>query len=295
MKRLVMMALSVVASMAIAENATAPATTAAAPAAAPEAAKEEAKSPLSFAATLDLYSAYVWRGTVINDEPVWQPGATISYKAADYGTFAANVWSSFDTTKREGHTVAGGLGEIDYTLSYSKDVGPVSLSAGHIWYTFPKLGGKTIVDENSGKTYENYGHSTREVFVNAQYNNDIVNPFVKVNYDYALAEGFYGNVGLNKTVGLTDRLSVGSEVSLGMGDSSYSALYFRENDKALLDFNAAVFASYALTDHVSVGARLAWMQLVDQDVKHNVEDANNGLYYQDSNLLWGGINLAVSF
>ncbi len=160
----------------------------------------------------------------------------------------------------------------------------MSLSAGNIWYTFPQANGP------------DYYPSTREVFLTAQYNNDIVNPFVKTYYDYKEVKGLYSNFGLNKTMDITDRLSAGSEVSLGAGNASYTAAYFgNDRENSLLDFNAALFASYALTDNVSIGARIAWMQLVDQSVKHNVEDYNNALYYQDSNMLWGGINLAVSF
>ena len=244
--------------------------------AAPVAVKEEAPDTgFSFSSTLDLYSAYVWRGCVVNDEPVWQPGATVSYDTGDYGVFSANVWANFDMTDQAGPTTAAGLSEIDYTASYAIDVGPMSLSAGHIWYTFPKAGGS------------DYYNSTREVYATAQYNNDIVNPFVKVYYDYALMEGFYGNVGLNKSVDVTDQLSVGSEVSLGAGDDDYMA-YFGTDDAGLMDFNAAVFAAYSLTENISVGARLAWMSLVDSDARDNET-------YFDEDLLWGGVNLSASF
>ena len=249
------------------------AATTAAPAAPAAVAKEEESSKLSFAATLDLYSAYVWRGAVFNDRPVWQPGATVSYATGDYGTFSGNVWGNFDMTDRKDHSKFGGLNEIDYTASYSKDVGPVSLSAGHIWYTFPSV------------TDSSYGESTREVYVTAQYNNDIVNPFVKVYYDYAVMDGAYANVGLNKTYNVTDQITVGSEVSLGAGSDGYMS-YVGTDSAGLMDFNAAVFASYAITDHISVGPRLAWMSLVDDDARDSVD-------HQD--LLWGGVNLSASF
>lgn len=274
MKTLLFMAVFMVATACIvsAEEVT----TAAAPA---KVVKEESPNAgFSFAAAMDLYSAYVWRGTVPNDRPVWQPGGTVSYAAGDYGTFSANVWGNFDMTDHKGHTSFGGLNEVDYTASYAIDVGPVSLSVGHIWYTFPQVTGPA------------YGKSTREVYATAQYNSDIVNPFVKVYYDYEAIEGFYGNFGLNKTITLkklSDRLSVGSEVSLGVGDGNYMAGYFyTDNTAGLADFNAAVFTAYKLTDNLSVGARLAWMSLVDSAARDNAD-------HQD--LLWGGVNLSASF
>ncbi len=40
-------------------------------------------------AAADLFSAYVWRGGVYNDRPVFQPAAKLTYAAAEYGTFGA--------------------------------------------------------------------------------------------------------------------------------------------------------------------------------------------------------------
>jgi hypothetical protein len=239
--------------------------------------KEEGPSTgFSFATTLDLYSAYVWRGAVINDRPVVQPGATVSYATGDYGTFSANVWANFDLTDRKGHTAFGGINEIDYTASYAIDVGPVSLSVGHIWYTFPKVSGP------------DYLEGTREVYFTAQYNNDIVNPFVKVYYDYDAVDSAYANFGVNKTVKVSDRLSVGSEVSVGVAEDDYrSFLYGGVSEGGLCDFNASLFASYAITDHISVGPRVAWLSLLDS--------SRDGTFVDNQEVLWGGVNMSATF
>lgn len=274
MKRLLMMALTLVAGVTgVLAQEAAPA--ASAPAAVVPA-EESPDTGFSLSATMDVYSAYVWRGCVVNDRPVWQPGGTATYDTGDYGSFSANVWANFDITDRNNHRAGGGLNEVDYTVSYAIDVGPFSLSAGHIWYTFPKVNGK------------DYYGSTREVYATVAYNNDIVTPFLKAYYDYEAAEGFYGNAGLTKSIEINDQFSVGAEVSLGAGDSDYMDCYFASDDTGLADFNAAVFCSYALTDNVSVGARLAWMSLIDSDARDNE-------VYWDEDLLWGGVNLAASF
>lgn len=245
--------------------------------AAPAVKEESPDTGISFDATLDLYSAYVWRGEVINDEPVWQPGATVSYSMGEYGTLSGNVWANFNATGNLDHDHFCGMDELDYTASYAVDVGPVSLSAGHIWYTFPSISDTT------------YAHSTREVFATAAYNNDIVTPFVKGYYDYESdIEGFYGNVGLTKSVDITDQFSVGGETSLGMADDNYMDFAFGSNDSGFVDFNAALFCSYAITDNLSIGARIAWMSLLDSDAR----DAQT---YSDNDMVWGGINLAASF
>lgn len=272
MKRILILAaaLAAVATVRAEEKAASPAEQAVVP-------KEESPDTgFAFDATLDIYSAYVWRGCVINDRPVWQPGGTVSYATAEYGTLSGNVWGNFDMTDRCGHKTGAGLNEIDYTASYAIDLGPVSLSAGHVWYTFPKASGS------------DYAKSTREVYATAAYNSDVVTPFLKAYYDYEAAEGFYGNAGLTKSVEVTDQFSVGAEVSVGAGDSDYMDCYFATDDAGLADFNAAVFCSYSVTDNVSVGARLAWMSLIDSDARDNE-------VYWDEDLLWGGVNLAASF
>lgn len=245
-----------------------------APATPPETVKEEAAFPLSVGVTLDLYSAYIWHGCVLNNEPVWQPDVAVSYSLGDYGTVAADVWMNFDSTGNNNQTHIAGLNEIDYTVQYSVDVGPVSLGAGHIWYTFPSISSTA------------YYPSTKEIFVSAAYNNDIVTPFAKMYYDYSEAKGIYATVGLRKEVSLTDRLVAGSELAFGGATDPYTQYYFAQDSKSwFTDGTAAIYAKYSITENLFVGVRLGWMSLLNNDLK--------GVYHED-NLLWGGINLGAS-
>jgi len=241
----------------------------------PVAVKEEAGDDgFAFDATMDFFSAYVWRGCIYNDRPVFQPGATVAYETAEYGSIGAGLWSNFDLTDRNRQVAGAGLNEIDYSLSYTVDVERFTLEVGHLWYTFPKANGP------------DYDPSTREVYASVAYNNGFVTPFVSLTYDYEVYEGFYGNAGLNKSFEVTDRLTLGAEVSLGAGDDDYMR-YVGTDEAGLMDFNASVSASFALTDTVSLGAKLAWVSLVDSDAR----DAEP---YWDEDLLWGGVSLNVS-
>ncbi|MEI7901833.1 MAG: hypothetical protein WCK89_16385 [bacterium] len=236
-------------------------------------AKEEQPSTgFSFDATLDLYSAYIWHGLVVNDRPVWEPAGTLAYATEGCGKFAVGAWANFEMTGHNGNTTGAGLNEIDYTASYLIDISDFTVEAGHIWYTFPKVCGPDAP-------------STREVYGSVTYNSDIVTPSLSVYYDYALMDGAYALAALNKTVELNERVSVGTEVALGAGSEGYMA-YFGVTEAGLLDFNASAFASYKLTDHLSVGAKLAWLSIVDNAARESVD-------HQE--LLWGGVNLAASF
>lgn len=245
-----------------------------APAATPEAVKEEKPFPLTVGATLDLYSAYIWHGMVVNNEPVWQPDVALSYSFGDYGTVAADAWMNFDTTGNNHQTHFAGLNEIDYTIQYSVNIGDLALGAGHIWYTFPSV------------SSADYFPSTKEVFVSAAYNNDIVIPFVKAYYDYSEAEGIYTTLGLRKEVTLADKLVAGAELALGGATEPYTQYWYGQNNNYWLkDGAVTIYAKYNITETVFVGVRLGWLSTLDNDLK--------GVYHED-NLLWGGINLGAS-
>jgi hypothetical protein len=245
-----------------------------APAATPEAVKEETPFPLTVGATLDLYSAYIWHGCVLNDEPVWQPDVAMSYSFGDYGTVAADVWMNFDATGNNHQTHCAGMNEIDYTLQYSVNIGDVALGVGHVWYTFPSI------------SSADYYPSTKEVFVSAAYNNDIVVPFIKAYYDYSEAEGVYATIGLRKEISLAKNVVAGAELAFGGATDPYTQYYFGQDSKSwFTDGNATIYAKYNITDTVFVGVRLGWMSTMNGDLKD---------VYHEDNLIWGGINLGAS-
>jgi hypothetical protein len=241
----------------------------------------EEGSPLSFDVTADIYSAYVWRGQVLDKHAVLQPGATATFDLKDAGSISANVWMNWDVSQKSKHTTAtrtgGGINELDGTLSYSKDFGPVGFTVGHIWYVFPGAG------------WPKDSYSTEEVFVSLAYNNDVVTPYVNAYYDYNVIKGAYVNAGLNKEVAVNDQLTLGGDLSLGGGSSHYVNGYFGEHSTSLTDFNAKLYASYALTDTFSVGATLAYTVVADSDLHAKGDNIGDG------GIVWGGINLGASF
>jgi len=249
-----------------------------APAATPEAVKEEKPFPLTFGATLDVYSAYIWHGVILNDEPVWQPDLALTYSFGDYGSVTADAWMNFDTTGNNGQRSFGGINEIDYTLQYAVTLSDLSLGIGHIWYTFPAIGD------------DKYYDATSEIFVSAAYNNDIVVPFIKAYYDYEQVNGAYMTVGLRKEMTF-DKLTAGAEVSLGGASQGYTSYYYdldgtgRQGNYFFTDAQAVIYAKYTITDNIFVGARLGWVSTLDNELKGQLHEEN---------LLWGGINLGIT-
>jgi hypothetical protein len=211
---------------------------------------------------------------IVNDEPVLQPDLAMTYSFGDYGSVTADAWMNFDTTGNNDQRHVGGINEIDYTLQYNVTLGDFSLGVGHIWYTFPSV------------SSADYYNSTREIFVSAAYNNDIVVPFVKVYCDYAEAEGFYATVGLRKEMTF-DKLTAGAEVALSGATHPYTEFWYSgaESQYWFTDAQAVIYAKYTITDNIFVGARLGWVSTVDSELKD---------VYHENNLLWGGINLGIT-
>jgi len=238
---------------------------------------EEESSPLTFDVGADIYSAYIWRGIQVNDEPVVQPAASLGYDLGDLGSISAGVWGNYDLTNfRKGDGRADGFSEVDCTVSYAIDISDVSLEAGNIWYLFPNQQGPS-------------GASTEEVYGSVAYNNEIVVPSFSLYYDYNYADGFYGSFALSKDIEINDQVSAGVFSSLGAADDDFAMAYYGENE-SIVDFNLGASVTYAINDNLSVGATVVWTSLVDSGIRDNADASG-----YDEDMLWGGINLAASF
>ena len=93
-----------------------------------------AETELSISADAAVYSKYVWRGFKLDDDPVFQSGATVGV----YG-LSLNIWGSMDIDNEDGANSE----EFDYTLDYTYEAEEYSISIGHIWYTFPPSDAKS--------------------------------------------------------------------------------------------------------------------------------------------------------
>jgi hypothetical protein len=83
--------------------------------------------------TTAVLSKYVWRGYELSrNSVVVQPSMTIGYKG-----FTANFWGNLDTKPYDAGTMdySGTWNETDWTLSYSKTLGPVTVGGGYIYYS----------------------------------------------------------------------------------------------------------------------------------------------------------------
>lgn len=234
-------------------------------------------------ASVDILSHYVWRGTICNNNPVWQPSATLGYDAGDYGSLSANVWSSFDLTSRQGTSTYSrrdcGLQEIDYTLSYAVTLANLDWEVGHIWYSFPN----------------NNGSSADEFYLTVSYANDYITPSFSVYWDYlgtmgsmTDSSGFYFTGALShdfevyEGVTLTPRVSLGFMTPAATGDAT--------GNTELSDSTVGLTLSYAVTEWLSIGGQMNFTWIPSEGMRDS-----GWMYENRDTVFWGGFNATVSF
>lgn len=255
------------------------------------AARAEEKPPVSFDVRTDIYSAYIWRGKALDKHAVAQPSAIATLDARDYGSFSMKVWSNWDLSQRSGDSKetrsGGGINVFNVTPSYTKTFGPVGLTVGNIFYTFP------------GKGYPKHSNSTYELYTALVYRNPVMTPSLSVYYDYRDVGGsflednplkdLYARAALDKSVRLSERVTACGTVLVGGGTSHYNAVRYYSSDEGFADYQASVNVAYALTDTFSLGVTLAYTGLIG---------GAWGLDRQNlspDEIVWGGVNLRTCF
>lgn len=251
---------------------------------------EEEKFPLSLEARTDFYSAYVWRGKALDKHAVMQPQATATFDAGEVGSFAFKVWSNWDLSQHSGGKetrTGGGINVLNFTPSYTKTFGPLGVTVGNIWYTFP------------GDGYPKNSNSTKELYVTLAYKHELATPSLSVYYDYwGVGGGFfednplkdlYARAALDKSVRLADRWRAGGTVLLGAGASRYNAVRYCSPGEGFADYQASVFLAYSVTDALSIGGTLAYTGLIGGALGLDRSAMT------PNEIVWGGINLRCVF
>ena len=304
MKKL-MITLGAVAAAAVTFTAQAEETPAKTETAKPEAAEAETteaekdESPLfEVALQLDVNSAYVSHNRIFSDTPVAQYDLWMQLNLPEnFGWLAVDVWANQELNKRHssrsrgnGGKQFGGIGEFDYEIVYGNSIGPVNLTASHLWYTYPRCG---------------WG-SQKFWTVGAEYDNEFVVPSIKFFWEYAHDnkpdEAFMIDFALSKGFELTEQLSLKLTSKTTLYTSEY-AKYI--SDGALTDtvfggWDNGVSLSYALTDNISLGAHLNSLYKLDHRVRHcggtdwdaYTVDSRHGTH---DGILYGGVSASLAF
>jgi hypothetical protein len=203
---------------------------------------------ISVGASATVVSAFVWRGWVIADGVCLQPSAWIKARGLT-ATAWVNLWPH-----DEGHTFT----EHDFTLDYTRSVGPLQLSAGYINYFFASF------DVNRW---------TNELYVGATVPGPL-NPSLRVYQDVHQGTGTYVNLGVSHSVTIGSKgLSITPSAALGYNNHQWV------EGSGWSDLSVGVLAAFPLNTHLDVSANVNYSRSLNTD------------WFPSK--AWGGLTLAV--
>jgi len=210
--------------------------------------------------TVDVASAYVFRGETFNDGVVVQPGLEV---ALPYG-LTVGVWGNIDIDDYDGTLEKNQFSEIDVYVSYALPIDLLDISIGYTEYTFPGAEGK----------------ADREVGI--EYGYEVAGVEVGLGVFYGLDGGIKKNLYAELTLATSYELIDGVSLDLGA-----SAGYLNPDE------GKSGFSGYSLGAGLSYGilsASVTYYGQIDDDVLVDVKDG--GTYDVD---VVGMLSLALEF
>ncbi len=265
------------------------------------------KEPLFEASLqLEVNSAYVSHNRIFSDTPVAQYDAWLQLNLPDrFGWIAADIWANQELNKRHsspsrgnGGRQLGGIGEFDYEIVYGNSIGPVNLTASHLWYTYPRCTHNGDSGKWSSQKFWTFG---------AEYENEFVVPAVKLYWEYAHSgkpdEAIMIDFSLSRGFDLSEYVK-GLSLKLVSKTTLYTSEYAKYisggelTDTVFGGWDNGVALSYALTDNVSLGAHLNYLYKLDHRVRHCEgwdSYSAGGSHGSHNGLLYGGVSASVSF
>jgi hypothetical protein len=228
---------------------------------------------ISGSASIDLMSNYVWRGQKLSNSWVVQPSVGITY-----GGFGANIWGNYDSDRFEATRADSGHGEfseVDFTLDYSRSIDKLTLTAGYIYYAFDGA------------------NDTQEVYLSAEYDT-LLSPALTVYYDYDEGEGAFIVASIGHSIALPNdmTLNLGALASYNINNK---IMGFDKDGDDFTDFYHSEISAglnIPLTKALSVTPKVAYSFALTSDSKEAIKGFSDD---GKKNILYGGINLALSF
>jgi opacity protein-like surface antigen len=224
--------------------------------------------------SMDLNSAYVWRGITINDGLVAQPSLNVSSNG-----FGFNVWGNYDVGDYNDTIDENDFSEVDLTASYTFSAGNLSFTGGVVYYAFPN----TALES----TTEIYGSIGSKIFGGLSAVADFY-------YDVDEVESFYADLGLAYAMDLTDRLILTAGVKAGFAGQDFAEYYSTAaTDGGFYDYTFSLGLTCAVSKALSVGAKINYSDSMDEDVLPDAQ-VPNGIYGHDTGF-YGGVTVAYTF
>ena len=193
--------------------------------------------------SLDLISAYVWRGITFTDGLVFQPSITSSHSSG----FSFNFWGNLDIDDVNG--LDGEFQEIDLTLAYAFPTeGKVGVEVGFIEYLFPNL----------------VGLGTREIYVSLGFDAPL-SPAITVYYDFDEVDDYYATVEIGHSTDLGNDTSLDIGLLVANAGDTFARTYGGTTG-GLYNGQATIGISHETASGWSVAGFVAYSDTLDKKV-----------------------------
>ena len=233
-------------------------------------------------ADVSVLSKYVWRGYELSDDSiVLQPSMTISYK-----DFSMNLWGNLDTDVDEAHGANDNLSqfnETDWTISYGKSFGPVSLEGGYIYYGLDSI-------DDSEELYLSVGFDT------------ILSPTFTAYREISHLPGWYFSFDISHSFELPKEITLDIGGSVGYyysDDSDFVDIKDHGQVETSTKYNnfhnglISVALTIPVNEFCSISPMLAYSFPLTNDADNQIE-ATNG-FSDDSEYVFGGVTVSIAF
>ncbi|MBW1678379.1 MAG: hypothetical protein JRJ79_17750 [Deltaproteobacteria bacterium] len=234
-----------------------------------------------------VLSDYIWRGQELSrDSAVIQPSMTISYQ-----DFSANLWSNLDTdpyTSTHGENNSSACNETDFTLSYAREFGPVSVEGGYIYY------GLEGVDDS------------QEVFLSLGLDT-LLSPALTVYRDVHKYQHWYFLLGISHSFEISKAVSLELSASASYLESLDADAYpeidssgAATNDEFSHFHDGVISASLpvSVAKYITITPSLAYTFALSSDASDEMEWRSAGFRGKtsgDDNFVYGGVTVSVAF
>lgn len=212
----------------------------------------------SASASVDVMSSYMWRGFELHEDPAIQPSVGITY-----GSFGINLWSDYNMETKEAV-------ETDLTLNYTFTMDKLNFDIGYIYFGLDNA------------------TDTQEVYVSIAYDT-FLSPALALYYDFDEGKGTFieASIGHDIAVGSDMTLSLGASASYN-ADSAYSIGGYNDFHNA----NVSATLSIPVNENISITPMIAYSTDLSDDAEAAIKALNTDA---DSEFVYGGVNLALSF
>lgn len=239
---------------------------------------------------LAFYSAYVWRGQILFDRPVWQPAQNVFLKLgedAEYGALKARFWANFAIDGNKPPHRFGGMSIVDERVGYVKTfLDCLDFDVGAIFYQFPNRHSRGM-------------RETDEAIAGVKWRNPYVTPSFYVWWDFDENghnddNALFFDFDFTRSFAITDDLSLNLGSGFGVANGSYMDHYTRGgvDGVAFNYFHNDLGLWYKITGNVKVGASLTYFYNLSRQVRHSSYDMHE---HYNAGILRGGFHLAATW